>query len=209
MLKKLLFVSIIIIMTISSIGAGQLDSKQVQVYNDPTTGARLIFHNGKVIDIEASGEAELHFGDRKDIRVAKRKAILRAKASLGKFLKEELKIQETSEEMVKTLMKQGGKSVSAVRTTVQVDIEKISNSANAILKGVVVKDIKVKRDEKYIIVTVMTTLKTQKIADTINNRMNSNLDIKRHDSNQNHNASSNYKSGKDEHSHIQNEHMYY
>ena len=46
-------------------------------YEDPMTGARLIFHpkTGEVVGFEASGEAELTFGDRRDIRIATKKAI--------------------------------------------------------------------------------------------------------------------------------------
>ena len=147
-------------------------------YEDPLTGTRLIFHprTGQVVGMEASAETELTFGDRRDIRIATKKAVLRAKASLAKFMKERIKTKEVSEEIVKTMIKQTGQSEEATRKTVQVDTEKIENSADALLKGVVVKNVKVNKGEKYVTVTIMTTLKTQKIADQMNNRMNRNLD---------------------------------
>ena len=146
-----------------------------QVYEEPVTGAKIFAHNGKIVGFKANGEAELVFGDRKDIRLATNKAILRAKASLAKFMNERLQTKETNEEIVKTMSKVGGDETSAQRSSIETQIEQISNSADAILKGVVIKDVIVNKDEKFVSVVVMSTYKTQELADKFTHQMNTNL----------------------------------
>ena len=175
---------------------------------EPLTGAELLFNKGRVVGIKASGEADLSFGDRQDIRMAKSKAILRAKADLAKFMGERLKTKKVSEEIVKTLMIKNGDSEEKARKTVQLDTEKIENSADQLLKGVIVKSVNVNRTEKFVSVEIMTTLKTQKIADTMHNRMNRNLDTSNNNGNNGY-RNGNQNGGGNTYRHIQNEDMYY
>ena len=216
-MKKLVLASTLVIFAYAQQGQenyqqqaqqGNYQQEQEQIYKEPMTGTTLIFRNGKTVGMKANGEAELSFGDRKDIRIAKKKAILRAKASLAKFMSERLKSKEVSEEIVKTLIKQNGDSEEQARKTVQTDTEKIENSADQLLKGVIVKSVNVNRAEKFVSVEIMTTLKTQKIADTMHNRMNKNLDTTSKN-----NGNGGYRNGNqngaNEYRHIKNEDMYY
>jgi hypothetical protein len=215
-MKKLLLASTLVVLAYAQQDQGDYQEKSPQgnyqqqapeqTYEEPMTGTTLIFRDGRVVGMKASGEAELSFGDRRDIRMSKRKAVLRAKASLAKFMGERLKTKEVSEEIVKTLITQNGDSEEKARKTVQTDTEKIENSADQLLKGVVIKSVNINRAEKFVSVEIMTTLKTQKAADGMHNRMNRNLDTT--------NSNSGYKNGNQNaegntYRHIQNEDMYY
>lgn len=142
-------------------------------YQEPTTGVEIVFSpNGAEWDkIMASAESELLFGDRRDIRQATQKAILRAKANIAKFLKEKLNSSETMEEITKTLSEAQSdgkdKSMSTSRKTIETMITKISNSAEAILKGVIVLEQNVNKKEKYVSVKLGMSKKTMKTADNI------------------------------------------
>jgi hypothetical protein len=160
--------------------AGNQQAPQVQ-YQEPTTGVEIIFapNSSDWDKIMASGESELAFGDRKDVRQATSKAMMRAKAEIAKFLKEKLNTSETIEEITKTLSdaQSNGeqRSMSVNRKTVETMTSKISNSADAILKGVVVLEQNVNQREKYVSVKVGMSRKTMKTADSMSNAINSNL----------------------------------
>ncbi len=148
------------------------------VYQEPTTGVEIEFaSDGKNWNrIRANGESELLFGDRKDIRKATSKATLRAKANIAKFLKEKLTTTETLEEITKTIsgsINDGGAVMTgAERKTVETVIESISNSSEAILKGVLVLEQQVNQKDKYVKVQVGISRKTMKTADSLSNDMN-------------------------------------
>jgi hypothetical protein len=158
------------------------DNQQVQQveYKEPTTGVEIIFspNSSNWDKIMANGESELLFGDRRDIRQATSKAMMRAKAEIAKFLKEKINTSETIEEITKTLSdaKSSGeqKSMSFNRKTVETMTSKISNSANAILKGVVILEQNVNQREKYVSVKVGMSRKTMKTADSMSNAINQN-----------------------------------
>ncbi len=151
------------------------------VYQEPTTGVEIIFaSDGSNWDkIIANGESELLFGDRKDVRKATSKAILRAKANISKFLSETIETNETLEEITKTIsnsINNGGKvTTGAERKTVETVIESIQNSSEAILKGVIVLEQQINQKDKYVKVQVGVSRKTMKVADKMSNDMNRDL----------------------------------
>ena len=164
-------------------GSSQPSSKATQteahiVYQEPTTGVEIEFaSDGKNWNrIRANGESELLFGDRKDIRKATSKATLRAKASIAKFLKEKITTTETLEEITKTISSSindgGAVTIGAERKTVETVIESISNSSEAILKGILVLEQQVNQKDKYVKVQVGISRKTMKTADSLSNDMN-------------------------------------
>jgi len=158
--------------------------KQAQTtikYQEPTTGVEIIFSkDAKSWDkIMANGESELMIGDSRDIRQATSKAIIRAKAEIAKFLKEKVKTSETIEEITKTLSTaKSGKNTSSLkaeRKTVETLVTNISNSADAILKGVIVLEQEINRKEKFIHIKVGMSRKTMKTADNMSNAIKQDL----------------------------------
>jgi hypothetical protein len=160
--------------------AGSQQAPQVQ-YQEPTTGVEIIFsQDGSGWDkIMANGESELMFGDRRDIRQSTSKATMRAKTEIAKFLKEKLNTSETVEEITKTLSnakRENGQNVSSSeRKTVETLISKISNSADAILKGVVILEQEVNQQEKFVRVKVGMSKKTMRTADGMSNAIRQDL----------------------------------
>ena len=150
-------------------------------YQEPTTGVEIIFaQDGCSWDkIMANGESELIFGDRRDVRQSTSKAIMRAKASIAKFLKEKLNTTETIEEITKTIANSknnGGKTViNAERKTVETLVENISSSAEAILKGVIVLEQNINQKNKYVSVKIGMSRKTMRTADNMSNAINRDL----------------------------------
>ena len=151
------------------------------IYQEPTTGVEIEFApDGKTWErIRANGESELLFGDRKDVRKATSKATLRAKANIAKFLEEKLKSKDTLEEITKTLSnsknENGSVSTSAERKTVETQVESISSSSDAILKGILVLEQEVNQKDKYVKVQVGVSRKTMRTADSISGDMKRDL----------------------------------
>jgi hypothetical protein len=108
--------------------------------------------------IFSTGEADLKFGDTRDVRLAKKKAVLRAKAELSKFFKETISTEETIEDITKESLNAtaGNQGISEenTRKTVVTTIERTKNQSDAILKGVIVLETKVDRNDKVVVVKV-------------------------------------------------------
>jgi hypothetical protein len=157
----------------------QVEKKAPSIeYKELSTGVEIIFSTdgSNWEKIMANGESELLFGDRKDVRKASSKAVLRAKASIAKFLKEKLTTEETLEEITKTISTSTGAGntvlTGATRKTVETTIESISNSSEAILKGILVLEQKVNQKDKFVHVKLGVSRKTMRIADSISKDMN-------------------------------------
>lgn len=136
---------------------------------DSITGVQYeVDDNGQFARIRATAEADLEFGDRKDIRTATQKAQMRAKANIAKFLSERVSSEEVMNEIEKSMTNTDGKSKQAMRETISEYTETIRNSAEALLKGVIVTKSDVNKDEKYVQVEVGLSPKTMNAADTLN-----------------------------------------
>ncbi|MDO9799163.1 hypothetical protein Q7458_07260 [Glaesserella parasuis] len=136
---------------------------------DSVTGVNYeVDENGEFARIRATGEAELEFGDRRDIRTATQKAQMRAKANIAKFLSERVSSEEVISSLEKSMTNTSGKSKEAIRETIDTYTENIHNSAEALLKGVIATKTDVNKDEKYVQVEVGLSPKTMKAADTLN-----------------------------------------
>ena len=119
------------------------------VYQDPT-GVQV---NSSFRAIISSGESELHFGDRKDIRQAIKKATMRAKGEIAKFLKESIKSKDTINNIEKVVsMMDDKRKENASRETIETQIEVLESSANELLSGVVTLKQDINKDEKFVIV---------------------------------------------------------
>jgi len=154
-------------------------AQQEPTMTDEPTGVSITFdESGSDWEkITSVGESELLFGDKKDVHNATQKATMRAKAAIAKFLNERLKTSEVLEEMTKTLTEtSSGGSAKASRKTVETMIEKIENSADAILKGVIVLEQDINKTEKMVSVTVGMSRKTMKAADSLRNTIQKDLD---------------------------------
>lgn len=124
------------------------------IYEHPI-GAEVTFNlDGSVKAIKATGQAELLIGDQQDIRMATKKAEMRAKASIAKFLSETISNKETQEEIIDTITSTTAAEKSITRDSVDKMTESISNNANELLKGVVTLVQDVDRDKKQVTVTV-------------------------------------------------------
>lgn len=154
-------------------------AQQPPSMSDPITGVSIIFdETGTNWDkIMSVGESELLFGDTKDVRTATKKATMRAKANIAKFLNERLTTSEVLEEMTKTLTEQSSDgSAKASRKSVETMIEKIENQSEAILKGVIVLEQDINKPQKQVYVTVGMSRKTMQAADGLRNTIQKDLD---------------------------------
>jgi len=126
--------------------------------------------------IYSSGEADLKFGDTRDIRMAKKKAVLRAKAELSKFFKEQLSTEETLEDLTKECLNadagEQGATEKNTRKTVVTTIERIKNQSDAILKGVIILETKVDRDNRVVQVLVGISKNSIGIANSVQSAIN-------------------------------------
>ena len=166
---RAIIVSLLFVFTFACVANGE----DVVSYQPMNSSVEILFNSdgSDWEKIMAFGEADLKFGDRTDIRQATKKATLRAKAELSKFMKERISTEETSEEITKLLSKttSNGQDVSEENTRKIVDttIEKIVNQSNAILKGILVLENNINKKNKYVRVTVGVSRKTQGIADSL------------------------------------------
>lgn len=163
----------------SSKHVASVDSNGVS-YKPINSGVEIIFKaDGSDWEkIQAIGEADLTFGDTTDIRQATKKATLRAKAELAKFMKENLTTEEVSEEITKiiqnisvTLSISGSKARNIIDTT----IERISSQSDFILKGVLVIENEVNMQQKRVRVVVGVSRKTQRTADSLKTAFKENV----------------------------------
>jgi len=126
--------------------------------------------------IYSTGEADLKFGDASDVRVAKKKAVLRAKAELSKFFEEKISTEETLEDITKESLNatagQDGITEENTRKTVVTTIERIKNQSDAILKGVIILETKVDRDNNVVLVKIGISRNSIGIANSVNSTIN-------------------------------------
>lgn len=140
------------------------------VYQDPIGVNKVKFSPDglTILSIMSTGEAELLIGDQQDTRMATKKAELRAKASIAKFMSETINTVEALGEMTDTITSTTSPTDKSVtRDTVEKMTEGITNSANALLKGVVTLKQDVDRDNKIVIVTVGISENTLKAATSL------------------------------------------
>ncbi len=132
--------------------------------------------------IYSSGEADLKFGDNRDIRMSSKKAVLRAKAELSKFFKEKISTEETLEDITKECLNAAagaeGITEESTRKTVVTTIERIKNQSDAILRGVVTLETKVDKDNKLVVVKVGISRNSLAIADSVQSEINKKPGIK-------------------------------
>lgn len=127
------------------------------------------------IKMRSTGEAELRFGDRKDVIQAKRKATLAAKAELVKFMSERLGSSEVVGEITKTISETTNTANADTRKSVETLTTEMHSASEAILKGILTLEQKVDTVNKVVTVTVGVSRKTMGVADAISGNMNSNM----------------------------------
>lgn len=176
--KKATLITLAIMMSVANYPsiAAPKDSPATVVYDDPT-GATVEFNadGSGWVRIRAVGESSCVICDRMDIQAATRKATLSAKSEIAKFLKEKVSTTETMDSMLKTMTGHNGQAETVNRKSVETLITSISNSAEAILKGVLTLESRSIPAEKYVKVTVGVSKKTMKAADSIRNDMDRDL----------------------------------
>lgn len=144
------------------------------------SGVEIIFKNdgSDWEKIQAVGEADLTFGDATDVRQATKKATLRAKAELAKFMKENLTTEEVSEEITKIVQNISvtqSISGSKARNIIDTTIERIRSQSDFILKGVLVIENEVNMQKKRVRVVVGVSRKTQRTADSLKTAFEENV----------------------------------
>ena len=142
------------------------------VYQDPT-GVQVKFHeDGSMRAIISSAESELMFGDRKDIRQAIKKATMRAKAEIAKFMKESITSNDVMDELTNIASKANSKGdTESTREVIEAQRENIQNSASAILSGIVTLSQDINKDEKYVTVVLGVKEQTINAASKISNKI--------------------------------------
>ena len=145
------------------------DSIPTIIHTDSIGGVKVEYDEyGSWLRMRTTGEAELPFGSPSDIRRAKKKSILRAKAALVKFMKETITSSEHLEDVANTIsneQRKGGKySKDVLRKTLEDESEMISGSADGILRGIIVLEEKVDKNNQNVWVTLGVSRKTVKAA---------------------------------------------
>ena len=153
------------------------DSLTVIEYTDSISGVKIEYDDdGSWLRMRATGESDIPFGDSSDIRRAKRKSKLRAKATLVQFMKERITSSDHLDDVANTVtnkQRKGGKlSLEAVRQTVENDSEVISGSAEGIIRGAIVTEEKVDKNEGTVWVTLGVSRKTVRAAAGLKNSIN-------------------------------------
>lgn len=131
--------------------------------------------NGNFARLRAGSEMDLDIGDRKDIRISTKKAELEAKAKIAKFLSERVNSDEVVEQIENKLTETQGNQKTVNRKNIENITTTMHNSAESILRGVIVTKVDVNKGEKYVFVEVGYSNKTQRIADGINNNLNNGI----------------------------------
>lgn len=147
----------------------QAQTTSAEMVVDSLTGVNYeMDENGEFARIRAVGEAELEIGDRADIRTATQKALMRAKANIAKFLSERVTSEEVLENAQKMTSSTDGQNKQVSRESLETYMENIKNSADALLKGVIVTKTDVNKDQKLVQVEAGISKKTMAAADTLN-----------------------------------------
>ncbi|MBF0784000.1 hypothetical protein E4T80_00690 [Muribacter muris] len=174
-------------------------SEVVEIVDSVTGVSYEVDENGEFARIRATGEAELEFGDRKDIRMATQKATLRAKANIAKFLSERVTSEEVIDNVENVVTKtenadnvatkmENGENIttktengnkSANREVILSYLEKIHNSAEALLKGVIATKTDINKDEKYVQIELGISKKTMAAADTLKKELRTDVTEKK------------------------------
>ncbi|TLD81472.1 hypothetical protein LS68_000040 [Helicobacter sp. MIT 05-5293] len=153
-MKKYLYILIVLLGT--SLNVLQADDfEEIQTLGVQKDEIIINSDTKEITRIISIGEANYHFGDAKDIRQATHKAELSAKAYITKYLSEDIKSQETQEQLSKTLSEQSSKGNANVsKKDIDTLMQNISNDAQAILKGVVTIQTLINKKDKVVRVVV-------------------------------------------------------
>mgnify|MGYP006266812507 FL=1 len=87
--------------------------------------------------IVATASSSVSFDDIDSIKDAKDEALLEAKAAISKFLTEDIKSDEKVSRVINETKSMSGQSKQALRTEVKNRVKTLSNSSQALLRGVV------------------------------------------------------------------------
>lgn len=145
------------------------------IYQDPIGVNKVKFSpdGSSIQSIMSTGEAELLIGDQQDIRMATKKAELRAKAAIAKFMSETISSSESLQEMTDTMTSTTSTADKSItRDSVEKMTESISSSANELIKGVITLKQDVDRDNKMVVVTVGINENTLKAASSLKQKIN-------------------------------------
>lgn len=111
------------------------------------------------------GEGNLLFNDRAGMNAARKDAELRAKAHMAKFLNETVASKETMQSLDQAIKKDGGDKPGTERVMGRSIQTEITNSARAMLKGVVTVESGVDAKDGFAYVVVGASCKSQAFAD--------------------------------------------
>ncbi len=129
--------------------------------------------DGSIKKITASGQASLDFpDDPEELEEARQVAEMEAKAAIAHFMKEEIKSEKSIEKITSKMKEQtrAGKKMSGKKVnkkTMSLQIRKIHNSANSLLKGVVALEECYDRERELIRVQVGVSTATMEAADSL------------------------------------------
>ncbi len=152
-MKKLIYAFIIIALGYSALMAeGFEDTETLGVQRNEI---QINPQTQEITRIISIGEANYSFDNAKNIRQAITKAELSAKAAISKYLSEDIKTQESQEQLSKILSEQ---STGTAENVSQKDVDTLTintqNSAAAILKGVVTIQTQINKQSKSVRVTL-------------------------------------------------------
>ena len=129
--------------------------------------------DGSIKKITAIGEADLDFpDDRQELREATQIAEMEAKAVLTHFMKEDLKSEKSIERITNKMKEQtqAGKKIN--KKTMSLQMSKIHNSAQSLLKGVVTLEECFDSEKGFIRVMIGTSTATMGAADSLRQEVN-------------------------------------
>lgn len=123
--------------------------------------------NNHFVRLKAVGESRLLIGDRSDVQRGVKVATLKAKAAIARYLSEDVTSEEVLTQTAESSQTSNGHVSGIARSDAETLTETIKNSSDALLKGIVILEQLVDRDNNRVVVTVGTSENTQKTADIL------------------------------------------
>jgi hypothetical protein len=152
------------------------NEKSEFLIEDDLLGCEVKFdERGDFKSIKCPGEAELDFFDSNEIRIAKKQAIMRAKAKMAYYFSDRINSQDVQSEIINKIVIDENEDPYKLKERISFNTEKITNQAEEILKGVTVIYTDINKDARKVIVHVGANIKTMKASDQLKALMNTNL----------------------------------
>lgn len=135
-------------------------------------GVSIELDDNRFVRLRAVGESKLLIGDRSDVQRGIKVATLKAKASIARYLSEDINTEEVLTQTAESTQSSNGKVTGISRSDAEKLTETIKNTSSELLKGIVVLEQIVDPENQRVLVTVGTSENTQKAAGLLKKAFN-------------------------------------